>query len=156
VATVERFEDLEIWQKGREVAARLYAITRRAPFSRDFALCDQLRRAAISIPSNIAEGFERGGRAEFSQFLSVAKGSAGEVKTQLYLALDLEYLSEQEFRELAGQIDITSKMIGNLMRYLGQTDIRGTKFRRGAEDEKEGAKRPTRNPKPETRNPDPS
>ncbi|MCZ2174134.1 MAG: four helix bundle protein [Burkholderiales bacterium] len=125
MATVERFEDLEIWQKGREVAARLYAITRRAPFSRDFALCDQLRRAAISIPSNMAEGFERGGR------------------------------SEQEFRELAGQIDITSKMIGNLMRYLGQTDIRGTKFRRGAEGEKEGAKRPTRNPKPETRNPKP-
>ena len=89
MATVSRFEELGAWQKARELVDRVYRMTASGELARDFALRDQIRRAVLSIPSNIAEGFERGGRAEFLQFLSIAKGSAGEVRTQLYLALAL-------------------------------------------------------------------
>jgi four helix bundle protein len=141
----------------------IYAATRSGLFSKDFALRDQVRRAAISIPSSIAEGFERGGRLEFIQFLSIAKGSCGEVKTQLYIAFDQEYLSEDEFMELAQKITDTTNMIGGFMKYLGQSEVRGVKFKRDSATKREGPKGPTRNSKletqnstPKTRNPDPS
>ena len=88
MATFHRFEDIDAWQKARELTRAVYAASRSGSFSKDFALRDQIRRASISVMSNIAEGFERGGNKEFRQFLSTAKGSAGEVRAQRYVALD--------------------------------------------------------------------
>jgi len=129
MSSAGRFEDLEIWQRSRALVARIYSVTRQEPFAKDFALCNQLRRSAISVPSNVAEGFERGGNSEFIQFLAVAKGSAGEMKTQLYLALDIGYLSASEFAGLEKEIDGVARMIGKLMSYLQRTDMRGSKYR---------------------------
>jgi four helix bundle protein len=155
MATVTCFEELEIWKRARELVRDVYAVTRSGHFSKDFALRDQIRRAVISIPSNIAEGFERGGRQEFIQFLSIAKGSSGEVKAQLYIAFDQEYLSETAFAELKQQAAETANMIGGFMKYLAQSEVRGVKYKRDVA-RSAGAKRPTRNSKLETRNADPS
>lgn len=155
MATVTCFEELEVWKRARELVRSVYEVTRNGHFAKDFALRDQIRRAAISIPSNIAEGFERGGRQEFIQFLSIAKGSSGEVKAQLYIAFDQEYLSEAAFAELKQQATDTANMIGGFMKYLAQSEVRGAKYKRDAA-QSAGAKRPTRNPKLETRNVDPS
>ncbi len=92
-----RPEDLIAWQKARLLTRRIYALTGEARFGRDFGLRDQSRRAAVSVMSNIAEGFERGGAAEFRHFLLIAKGSCGEVISQLYVALDIGYLQEDQF-----------------------------------------------------------
>lgn len=88
MATFRQFEDILAWQKARELVARIYQVSLAGDFSRDFAMRDQMRRASLSIPSNIAEGFERGGRKEFILFLGHAKGSCGELRSQLYRALD--------------------------------------------------------------------
>ena len=93
MASFKSFEDIEAWQKGRELVKEVYGVSARGEFSKEFGLKDQIRRASISIISNIAEGFERGGDREFIQFLSIAKGSVGEVKAQLYVALDQGYVS---------------------------------------------------------------
>jgi four helix bundle protein len=111
---VERFEDLLAWQKAIKVAQHIYMISRRQPFSRDFALCDQIRRAANSIASNIAEGFERGSRAEFHRFLSIAKGSCAEVRTQIYLARRIGYIDEMMEAELLREAESTAQVIGKL------------------------------------------
>ena len=129
MATIERFEDIESWQRGREVVKQIYSVTRVEPFSRDFALCNQIRRSAVSIISNIAEGFERDGNKEFLQFLAVAKGSCGEVTSQLYIALDQEYIDEETFDRIRSRVDETSRMIGGLMRYLRNSEFRGNKFK---------------------------
>jgi four helix bundle protein len=92
LATIKNFEDIEAWQEARKLTKAIYTFSGKGSFARDFALREQIRRAAISIMSNISEGFERGGSAEFSQFLSIAKGSAGEVESQLYIALDQNIL----------------------------------------------------------------
>lgn len=94
MATFKAFEDIEAWQKARDLVRRVYHISQGSEFSRDYALKDQMRRAAISIMSNIAEGFERNGNKEFIHFLSIAKGSAGEVRSQLYVALDQRYIDK--------------------------------------------------------------
>jgi len=103
-------------------------MTSREPLARDFSLRDQLRRAAVSIVSNIAEGFERGGTDEFRQFLSQAKGSAGEIRAQLYVALDAGLVSEEDFNVAYGLADETGRMIAGLIRYLRQTEMRGQKY----------------------------
>lgn len=108
------FEDLIAWQKARVLSQEIYKVTRTVRFSKDLPLVDQIRRAAISILSNIAEGFERGSRSEFHRFLVIAKGSCGEVRSQLYVALDVEYLSEDEFQKLYGLADEVGKVIGGL------------------------------------------
>ena len=95
--TISRFEDIEAWKKAREVTRDIYDFTKEGAFAKDFALRDQIRRATISIMSNIAEGFERSGDREFIQFLSVAKGSCGETRAQLYAAFDQQYLTDDEF-----------------------------------------------------------
>jgi len=97
MTTIQEFEEIEAWQKARELTRAVYACSGVGAFAKDFALRDQIRRAAVSILSNIAEGFERGGSAEFSQFLAIAKGSAGEVEAQLYVALDQGYISRKKF-----------------------------------------------------------
>src|SRR5258708_39379331 len=97
MGTARQFEDLRIWQEARSLAQEAYRITKQALFRRDFGLRDQITRAATSTMSNIAEGFERGSRKEFIQFLNVAKGSNGEVRSQLYVALDQEYIDKKKF-----------------------------------------------------------
>jgi len=111
---VERFEDLIAWQKARILVRTIYRVSSRRPFARDFALCDQIRRSAISIPSNIAEGFERAWRAEFHQFLSIAKASCGELRTQLYIAYDIEYISEEALKKLLAAAEEVGRIIGGL------------------------------------------
>jgi four helix bundle protein len=111
---IRRFEDFVAWQRARVLTANIYRITNQGAFARDFALRDQLRRAAISMMSNIAEGFERGRPAEFHQFLSVAKGSCAEIRSQLYIGLDAGYIDEPEFQKVLGQADEVARLIGGL------------------------------------------
>ncbi len=115
MAMVETFEDLIAWQKARVLTREIYSATSRGAFNRDFALRDQIRRAVISIMSNIAEGFDRRSKAEFAQFLVIAKASCGEVRSQLYIALDVGYLSEQAFAELRDRSREISRIIGGLI-----------------------------------------
>ncbi len=111
---VTRFEDLVAWQRARALSAAVYQITNTGPFSADFALRDQIRRAAVSILSNVAEGFERARPAEFHQFLSTAKGSCAELRSQLYVALDAGYLSKDSFDALLLQAEEVGRLIGGL------------------------------------------
>ncbi len=116
--TIERFEDIEAWQKARVLVRAVYRASSRSPFARDFGLRDQMQKAAVSIMSNIAEGFERASNKEFVQFLNYAKGSAGEVRSQLYVALDLGYIDEGEFDRLMGVVLAVSKKLSGFMTYL--------------------------------------
>jgi four helix bundle protein len=111
---VERFEDLLAWQKGRVLCREIYRVTKEGSFARDFALRDQIRKAAISIPSNIAEGFERFRLSEFHQFLSIAKASAAEVRTQIYLASDIGYIDDETRSTLLIGATKTSQVIAAL------------------------------------------
>jgi len=113
---VERFEDLVAWQKARVMAARIYRLTFKPPIARDFTFCDQVRSAALSVPSNIAEGFERGGRAEFAHFLSVAKASCAELRNQLYVANDLDYIDDNTMGSLMESAREVARIIGGLRR----------------------------------------
>ncbi len=118
MATFTRFEDIEAWQTGRELTKQINAASREQIFSREFALRDQIRSAAISITSNIAEGFERQTTREFIRFLFIAKGSSGEVRSQLYCALDEEYLTQQSFDELFEMASGISRQLAGLISYL--------------------------------------
>lgn len=111
---VERFEDLIAWEKAMDLVIDVYKLTREGPLSRDFALRDQMHRAAISIPANIAEGFDRGSRAEFHRFLSISKGSCAELRTHLYLAERLEYIDSTTAKKLLAQSEEVSRIIGGL------------------------------------------
>lgn len=111
---IERFEELIAWQKARTLTREIYETTRRGAFARDFGLSGQIQRAAVSIMSNIAEGFERGGRGEFHQFLSTAKASCAELRSQLYVALDVGYLEEGRFQILLQQAEEVARIIGGL------------------------------------------
>src|SRR3989339_745450 len=111
---ISKFEELIAWQKSRELVAAIYKVTNGKEFSRDFGLRDQIRRAAVSIMSNIAEGFERAGRAEFHQFLVIAKGSCAEVRSQLYVAFDAGYISKSEFERMQEMATETGRIINGL------------------------------------------
>ena len=111
---VQRFEDLHAWQKARELTASIYRITQFGAFAADYGLSRQIQRAAVSVMSNIAEGFERGRRAEFAQFLSIAKSSCGEVRSQLYVALDAGYLDQMTFDSLQTHAEEVTRIIGGL------------------------------------------
>jgi four helix bundle protein len=129
MARIERFEDIEAWKKGRELRRAIYNCSRNGAFGKDFALRDQIRRSAISITSNMAEGFKRGGNKEFIQFLANSKGSCGELRDQLYTAFDEQYISADEFKSLCAQALEISRMIFGLMQYLKQSEMRGAKFK---------------------------
>ena len=111
---IEKFEDFIAWQKARQLTRDIYRATNLPAFSRDFGLKDQIRRAAVSIMSNIAEGFERGKPTEFHQFLSIAKGSCAELRSQLYVALDVDYLTQAQFQHLMSSAAETGQIIGGL------------------------------------------
>jgi four helix bundle protein len=114
VARVERFEDLTAWQKARTFTKNVYLVTRQEPFCRDFGLAGQIQRAAVSTMSNIAERVERYGPNELAHFLSHAKGSNGEARSQLYVALDVGYVSQPQFDELYAQANEVGRLVTGL------------------------------------------
>ena len=114
LSKIDRFEDLIAWQKARELTRAIYQVTQQGAFAKDFGLARQIQRAAVSIMSNIAEGFERSGRREFHQFLSTAKGSCAEVRSQLYVAFDIGYLMKSDFQRLLAQAEEVGRVVGGL------------------------------------------
>lgn len=129
MATISKFEDIDAWQLAREMTKTIYAISNDGAFARDFGLRDQIRRASVSIMSNIAEGFERGGDKEFFQFVSLAKGSSGEVRAQLYVALDAGYIDQQTFSRLSDMATQINRMLARLMKYLRSSELKGSKYK---------------------------
>ena len=127
---VKYFEDLEVWKEARRLTQQVYRATEDSRFSKDFGLRNQIRRAAVSVMSNIAEGFERGGNQEFIQFLYIAKASCGEVRSQLYVALDQRYITQDQFNELFKSLRRLSVMISNLVDYLQNSRMKGEKFKK--------------------------
>jgi len=128
MATVKRFEDLEIWQMARELENKVFEETQKGKLSKDYKLKDQMNSAAGSIMDNIAEGFERGSRLEFVQFLSISKGSGNELQSQLYRCLDRKYYQQEKFKELYALADKVCRKIFAFMNYLNKSSIRGQKF----------------------------
>jgi len=118
MATIERFEDLDVWQTARELTNRVYDHTRQEPFSKDFGLRDQIQRASVSVMSNIAEGFESRTQSIFVDHLGRARGSAGEVRAQLYVAYDQDYLSGAEFEPTYDLADKASRQLFKLIQHL--------------------------------------
>ena len=114
MSKIKKFEDLIAWQKARELTKEIYTITRQGDFAKDYGLAGQMQRAAVSIMSNVAEGFERGGRGEFHQFLSIAKASCAELRSQLYVALDIGYLGQNRFTKLLEQAEEVGRIVGGL------------------------------------------
>jgi len=117
---VSGFEELVAWQKARELTRDIYRVTGSGEFSRDYGLRDQIRRAAVSIMSNVAEGYERGGRNEFHQFLIIAKGSCGEVRSQLYVAHDVGYLDANTFKKMKADTEDLSRILAGLRKSVQQ------------------------------------
>jgi four helix bundle protein len=130
MATIKHFQDIEAWQKARELTRMVYKFSGRGSFAKDFILRDQIRRSAVSVMSNIAEGFGRGGSGEFINFLSIAKGSACELEAQLYVAFDQGYLSEIEFQETQNLARSTQNLIYGFITYLRTSALRGQKFKK--------------------------
>jgi four helix bundle protein len=128
MATINRFEDIKAWQKARDVDKKIFQFSSRSDFSKDYDLKSQIRRASGSVMDNIAEGFGRGGNREFIQFLGISKGSANEVKSQLYRVLDREYITDDEFQITYDQLSEVIRMTDSLIGYLTQTEIKGRKF----------------------------
>lgn len=128
MATIQRFEDVVAWQKARELSQEIYRVSAQNEFAKDYGLRSQIRRSSGSVMDNIAEGFERGGKGEFIQFLGVAKGSAGEVRSQLYRALDQKYIPQTTFDELYGKADEIGRMITGLIVYLNRSLFKGNKY----------------------------
>ena len=128
MSRIQKFEDLEAWKIAREVARDIYRLSMAESFGRDFGLRNQIQRAAVSVMSNIAEGFERDGDKEFVQFLSIAKGSLGEIRSQLYVALDQNYVSPDDFRLISDKVIENSRVISGLIGYLRQSELKGRKF----------------------------
>jgi four helix bundle protein len=111
---IDKFEDLIAWQKARELTKEVYQISQKGAFARDFGLSGQIQRASVSIMSNVAEGFERGGRSEFHQFLSVAKASCAEVRSLLYVALDVKYIDKTKFSKIMDKAKEVGRVVGGL------------------------------------------
>ena len=118
MARIQDFEDLEVWKLARKLTVQVYALSRNGAFAKDYGFCNQIRRAAVSIVSNIAEGFERRSNSQFIQFLDIANGSAGEVRAQLYVALDLGYITREQFQAVFKDITSIGKMLTSLTRHL--------------------------------------
>lgn len=118
MATVNTFEDLEVWKLARQIVNHVYDVSKKNEFSKDFALTNQMRRSAISILSIIAEGFESGTDKKFANYVNIAKASAGECRAQLYIALDQSYITEKEFNNVKSDLITVSKKLSKLETYL--------------------------------------
>ena len=129
MSTFYRFEEIEAWKLARELTKQVYQVSRGSEFSRDFALRDQIRRSSVSIMANIAEGYERGGNAEFLQFLAISKASCGETRSHLYVALDQAFISPIEFEHLLRQCIVISGKLQGLMNSLRTSSYKGPKYK---------------------------
>lgn len=129
MAAISNFEDLEIWKLARNQANAIFQLYSTEPFSKDWELRNQVNAASGSVMDNIAEGFERSGNKEFANFLFISKGSNGEVKSQLYRALDRKYISPEKFEELAFENILISKKITSFIKYLKQSDQKGFRYK---------------------------
>jgi len=129
LATIKQFEDLEIWQKAREICRIVYETKKNSNLKNDFKLYNQLNGSSGSIMDNIAEGFERNGNREFIQFLSIAKASCGETRSQLYRAFDRGYLNDDDFEDFKTKVISLSRQINGFIDYLQKSDFKGTEFK---------------------------
>lgn len=127
---VKSFEELIVFQKARELTKLIYNLTKKEEFKKDFGLIDQLRRASVSIISNIAEGFERGTKEELLHFLYIAKASCGEVRAQIYVAYDQKYIDEKEFNQSLNECKYVSSLIANLIRSIKVSGFKGLKYKK--------------------------
>ena len=126
MATIEKFEELEVWKISMDLCADIYRLTNTELLSKDFGLKDQIRRSAVSVPSNIAEGYERDSKNQFIYFLVIAKGSCGELRTQLKIARMLNYLTEAEYITINEKCISTSKQLAGFIKYLKQHQLTKT------------------------------
>lgn len=129
MATIEKFEDLEIWKEARRLSKEIIFLSKNTDLKTDYKLKEQIKGSSGSVMDNIAEGFERDGNLEFRQFLSIAKGSAGESRSQLYRVFDSDYISEEELASLVERYISLSKRIANFIIYLNKNDFKGNKFK---------------------------
>jgi len=127
----KQFEDLLVWKGARELVNKIYLLTKKENFRKDFSLVDRIRRAGVSVMSNIAEGFERGSNSELIQFLYIAKGSCGEVRTQLVVAFDQKYISGEEMEQAKELAKKVSGMLSNFITFLKHSQLKGDKFKKG-------------------------
>ncbi|MGB5554322.1 MAG: four helix bundle protein [Flavobacteriaceae bacterium] len=129
MATIKRFENLEIWQEARRLSKEIIQLANETGLRNDFKLKDEIKSTSGSVMDNIAEGFERDGNIEFRQFLSTAKASAGESRSQLYRVFDNGYITEEVLQKLTSEYEVLSRRIANFINYLNKKDFKGTKFR---------------------------
>jgi four helix bundle protein len=115
---IERFEDIQGWQEGRTLTSQIYHVTKQTPFQRDRKLCEQIQNASVSVMANVAEGFDRQSRKDFMKFLYYSSASASEVQSHLYVALDLEYVTKEEFASIYAQAKKTKSLINGFISYL--------------------------------------
>ena len=126
---IEKFEDLEVWKLARELCSVVFRVTSKNGFERDFRFKAQIRASSGSIMDNIAEGFDRNGNKEFTQFLHIAKGSCGETRSQSYRAFDFGYIDENELEDLCQRTAVISKQLGGFIEYLKRSELRGSKYK---------------------------
>lgn len=129
MAMIHTFEEIEAWQKARQLSKMVYDYTKYDAFKKDYGLCDQIRRAAVSVMSNIAEGFDRSGNKEFIQFLFIAKASTAEIESQLYIALDNGYINKEQFTEARSLTNTVKSLLSGFIRYLKKSGMKGYKFK---------------------------
>ncbi|MDR3022400.1 four helix bundle protein [Chryseobacterium sp.] len=129
MGTINRFEDLEIWKLSRELCNEVYHIIESTNLKNNFKLCNQIDASSGSVMDNIAEGFERNGNRESIQFLSIAKASCGETRSQLYRVFDRNFISQEKFETLIEQTETLSRKISSFIKYLNTTDLKGTKYK---------------------------
>lgn len=134
MATIQKFEDLGIWQKARQLSQIVYPLTFKKPISEDYRMRDQLRGSVGSVMDNIAEGFERGSKNEFINSLTISKGEIGELKSQFYRCIDNKYISQKLFDEMYALADELTKMLTGFINYLNKSKIRGQKFKDRSKD----------------------
>jgi len=125
MSKIGKLEEIKAWQEARELVKEIYSATNKGRFARDFGLRDQIRRASVSVMSNVAEGYARSSDKEFARFLSIALGSTAEVQSQLYVALDLAYITNSEFDRLYNLSSKTAKLITGFMNYLKKPSTGG-------------------------------
>lgn len=129
MSTIRKFEDLEIWKMSRNYSKMIYNLTKKEQFAKDFGLKQQINNSSGSVMDNIAEGFGRGGNREFVNFISIAIGSCAESQSQLYRALDREYIVQPEFDECYAMADKIITKSGNFISYLNKSEFKGEKFK---------------------------